>query len=252
MKRSEEAAAVTAPERYRPVRRSEEPGALAAPEGYRPPYLAALLATLAVWAPYALTLAPTTAFWDTSEYIATGHILGIPHPPGNPLFVILARTWDILLSPFGLPVAVRINLFSATMGAFAHGCWFLLAHRVMAFYSESRWFRLIGASAAAVWARQVRGSGDIKTIDVTASRFQFEPATISVSQGDNVRLRLHSADRSHAFAIKAFRVKALIPNGGETVTVEFIADRAGTFAFTCSEYCGAGHSRMKGKLLVVP
>ena len=111
---------------------------------------------------------------------------------------------------------------------------------------------LIGASAAAVWARQVRGSGDIKTIDVTASRFQFEPATISVSQGDNVRLRLHSADRSHAFAIKAFRVKALIPNGGETVTVEFIADRAGTFAFTCSEYCGAGHSRMKGKLLVVP
>src|SRR5688500_13355523 len=148
MKRSEEAAAVTAPERYRPVRRSEEPGALAAPEGYRPPYLAALLATLAVWALYALTLAPTTAFWDTSEYIATGHILGIPHPPGNPLFVILARTWDILLSPFGLPVAVRINLFSATMGAFAHGCWFLLAHRVMAFYSESRWFRLIGASAA--------------------------------------------------------------------------------------------------------
>jgi cytochrome c oxidase subunit 2 len=111
---------------------------------------------------------------------------------------------------------------------------------------------LIGASAAAVWARQVRGSGDIKTIDVTASRFQFEPATISVSQGDNVRLRLHSADRSHAFAIKAFRVKALIPNGGETITVEFIADRAGTFAFTCSEYCGTGHSRMKGKLLVVP
>ena len=110
---------------------------------------------------------------------------------------------------------------------------------------------LIGASAAAVWARQVRGSGDIKTIDVTASRFQFEPATISVSQGDNVRLRLHSADRSHAFAIKAFRVKALIPKGGETVTVEFVADQAGTFAFTCSEYCGTGHSRMKGKLVVL-
>jgi cytochrome c oxidase subunit 2 len=109
----------------------------------------------------------------------------------------------------------------------------------------------IGAMSAAVGARQVRGGGDVKTIDVTASRFQFEPATISVAQGDNVRLRLHSADRSHAFAIKAFHVKALIPNGGETVTVEFVADQAGTFAFTCAEYCGTGHSRMKGRLVVL-
>ena len=110
----------------------------------------------------------------------------------------------------------------------------------------------IGATSAAVWARQVGGGGDVKTIDVTASRFQFEPATISVAQGDNVRLRLHSTDRLHAFAIKAFRVKALIPNGGETVTVAFIADQAGTFAFTCSEYCGTGHSQMTGKLVVQP
>ena len=108
----------------------------------------------------------------------------------------------------------------------------------------------IGATSAALWARQVRGAGDVKTIDVTASRFQFEPAIISVAQGDSVRLRLHSADRSHAFAIKAFRVKALIPKGGETVTVEFVADQAGTFAFTCSEYCGTGHSEMKGMLVV--
>lgn len=108
----------------------------------------------------------------------------------------------------------------------------------------------IGATSVAVWARQATGGGDVKTIDVTASRFQFEPATISVAQGDTVRLRLHSADRSHAVAIKAFRVKAPIPKGGETVTVEFVADQAGQFAFTCSEYCGTGHSRMKGTLVV--
>ena len=88
-----------------------------ADETYRPPYRAALLAGLGVFALYAITLAPTTQFWDTSEYIATAHILGIPHPPGNPLFVVLARAWATLLTPFGLSVAVQINLFSAVQSA---------------------------------------------------------------------------------------------------------------------------------------
>jgi len=115
---------------------------------YRPPYLAAAIAAIAVWLLYALTLAPTTAFWDTSEYIATAHIMGIPHPPGNPLFVVLARAWELLLAPTGLSVAVRINLFSATMSALAHGFWFLLVHRILASFSEARLFRLAGAAAA--------------------------------------------------------------------------------------------------------
>jgi hypothetical protein len=117
-------------------------------EAYRPPYLAAGIAALAVWLLYAITLARTTAFWDTSEYIATAHILGVPHPPGNPLFVVLARAWEVLLAPTGLSVAIRINLFSATMSALAHGFWFLLAHRVLAFFSGDRTFRLVGAAAS--------------------------------------------------------------------------------------------------------
>ena len=115
---------------------------------YQSPYLAAAIAAAAVWLLYAITLAPTTAFWDTSEYIATAHMLGIPHPPGNPTFVVLARAWELLLAPFGLSVAVRINLFSATMGALAHGCWFLVAHRVAASFTRDRRLRLLGASLA--------------------------------------------------------------------------------------------------------
>lgn len=108
-------------------------------------------------------------------------------------------------------------------------------------------------TAAGTRARQEKGSGDVegvKTIDVLASRFEFAPATISVTEGDRVRLRMRSADVAHSLAIKAFRVKALIPKGGETVTAEFVADRAGTFDFTCAEYCGTGHGGMKGKLVV--
>ena len=118
------------------------------PDG--PPYVWALITTLAVGFLYAITLSPTTAFWDTSEYIATGHILGIPHPPGNPLFVVLARTWDVLLTPSGLTVATRINLFSALMGSLAHGLWFMAVYHILGFFSEERRFRIVGALAAVV------------------------------------------------------------------------------------------------------
>jgi len=114
----------------------------------RPPYLEAALAGALVFALYAVTLARTTAFWDTSEYIATGQIMGIPHPPGNPLFVVLARAWSVLLSPFGLPVAVRINLFSAFMSASAHALWFLVVHHILRYFSPDRTFRLIGAAVS--------------------------------------------------------------------------------------------------------
>ena len=117
------------------------------PDG-SPPYGWAAAAAAAVGLLYAVTLAPTTAFWDTSEYIATAHIMGIPHPPGNPLFIILARTWDILLGIFGLSTAVKINLFSALMGALSHGLWFLVVHHILKHFSDDRRFRLIGAFAA--------------------------------------------------------------------------------------------------------
>jgi cytochrome c oxidase subunit 2 len=110
----------------------------------------------------------------------------------------------------------------------------------------------VSATAAGAWARQVNGDvHDVKTIDVMASQFKFEPAAISAVEGDTVRLRLRSGDRTHGIEIKAFRVKSLIPKADEPVTVEFVADRAGAFDITCSEYCGTGHGAMKGKLIVL-
>ena len=94
----------------------------------RPPYGLATLATAAVLAIYVLTIAPTTQFWDTSEYIASAKNLGIPHPPGNPLFVILANVWGQALGFLG-HYALRINLFAAVTSALASGFLFLVAER---------------------------------------------------------------------------------------------------------------------------
>lgn len=89
-----------------------------------------------------------------------------------------------------------------------------------------------------------------KAIEVTASRWHFDPAIIEVDEGDRVTLTLHSADGTHGFAIPEFRVKTTIPKGGAPVTIEFVASRPGTFVFACSEYCGSGHRQMKGRLVV--
>jgi uncharacterized membrane protein YoaK (UPF0700 family) len=110
-----------------------------------PPYLAAALVGLAVFAVYALTLAPTTAFWDTSEYIAAAYVLGIPHPPGNPLFTLLAHVWGAL--PLNSLYAVRINLFAAFTSAASAALWFLVADRWMREVVPLRWARLAAAFA---------------------------------------------------------------------------------------------------------
>lgn len=91
-----------------------------------------------------------------------------------------------------------------------------------------------------------------KSFEVTASRFQYEPDTLEVEEGDAVRITLRSADGTHGFAIKEYKVKKAIPKGGAPVTVEFVASKPGTFSFVCSEYCGPGHREMKGRLVVAP
>lgn len=90
----------------------------------------------------------------------------------------------------------------------------------------------------------------VKTIEVTASRFEYEPERIEVAEGDRVRLTLHSADTKHGFSIPELGVKTTIPKGGAPVTVEFVASKPGTFPFKCSEYCGSGHKKMVGTLVV--
>lgn len=114
------------------------------------PIAGAFLAAVGAFLIYVVTLAPTTAFWDTSEYIATAHILGIPHPPGNPFFVVLAKSWSLLLAPTGLSVAVRINLFAAATSAAASGFLYLVAHRVLAGYFQRPRFARLGAGASAL------------------------------------------------------------------------------------------------------
>ncbi|MGH7562332.1 MAG: glycosyltransferase family 117 protein [Gemmatimonadales bacterium] len=114
-------------------------------EASAPPYRWAALTAAGVFVVYLLTLAPTTAFWDTSEYIAAAKVLGIPHPPGNPLFVMLAHAFGVL--PLAASYAVRINLFAAVTSALSAFLWFLVAERWLRAIVADRGLRLAAAAA---------------------------------------------------------------------------------------------------------
>ena len=93
-------------------------------------------------------------------------------------------------------------------------------------------------------------SPPVKTFEVVARRFAFEPASIEVTQGDRVRLVVTSADGVHGVGIRKFKVNTLVPRGSSPVTIEFTASEAGTFPIVCSEACGDGHEDMRGSLVV--
>src|SRR5436853_2486824 len=113
---------------------------------YRPSYLAAGITASVVFLLYLVSLSPSTAMWDTSEYIAAAYTLGLPHPPGNPLFVLIGRVFSIL--PIAPGVAMRINMLAALCSAGAAAMWFMITERILVGWLPLRWQRVTGASVA--------------------------------------------------------------------------------------------------------
>lgn len=109
--------------------------------------LAVLLVTLAL---YASTAAPTVSWRnggaDSAELVTASYTLGIAHPPGYPLYVLLGKAWSLL--PLG-EVARRYNLFSAACGA--------LAAALVAVLASHLWRRTLSTTHSA-WALGLPGT----------------------------------------------------------------------------------------------
>lgn len=89
----------------------------------------------------------------------------------------------------------------------------------------------------------------VKEFDVVAKQWTFDPAEIRVQEGDKVVLNIESVDVAHSFVLPDFGVDETL-NPGDLVRIEFVADKKGSFSFSCGIYCGEGHNEMNGLLIV--
>src|SRR5690349_8135840 len=109
---------------------------------------------------------------------------------------------------------------------------------------------------------------ETQVIELTAKKYAYSPSSVHVKQGTKVQLKITATDHDHGFKLLAY------PDGsaqsgdaglvftdhqdcwkikkGESVTVEFEAKIPGTYTFKCCNFCGFGHGKMKGQLVVDP
>lgn len=98
----------------------------------------------------------------------------------------------------------------------------------------------------------LRSSFDGRVIDLTGADGSWSRDVIRIKQGERVRVRLTSSDVVHGFALKAYGFMEDEVYPGRVKTIEFVADKAGTFTFTCTVICHVNHRHMEGLLTVLP
>ncbi|MBU0984123.1 MAG: DUF2723 domain-containing protein, partial [candidate division Zixibacteria bacterium] len=96
---------------------------------HRERLLTFLTVTLLSAVVYWITCYPSITWWDSSEYSAAASVLGVPHPPGSLLLVILG--WIATRLVPGISDALTLNLLAGVMGAVACGLVVIAGFRLM-------------------------------------------------------------------------------------------------------------------------
>ena len=112
-------------------------------------FLPPALVFAGTFAVYLYTLCPTVYWDDAGELIAACYTLGIPHPPGHPLYAILGKLFTLI--PVGSP-AMRVNLMSAFFGALTCAVLFQLVRELIEQDEDIKRFAVYGGIVAALAA----------------------------------------------------------------------------------------------------
>lgn len=110
---------------------------------------------------------------------------------------------------------------------------------------------LAAAGLGAAASPGARQDSSPQVVEVFAERFSFSPSEVKTTLGTTLEIRLRSDDTAHGFRIIGTDINLEIPKRGRGVTtVAFTPKDAGRYTFECSKLCGAGHSFMRGVIVV--
>lgn len=91
----------------------------------------------------------------------------------------------------------------------------------------------------------------VQKVNIVAERFSFTPSQIKVKEGTLLEINLTSEDTFHGFRMPSANINQTIPARGRgSVKVVFDAKKKGNYPFECSRPCGAGHTMMRGIIIV--
>lgn len=139
----------------------------------------------------------------------------------------------LLLIMTGLPLGIR---------AYDRAVW---AEKIPA---DAKVFTLTGNTDRGWIVGRVTAYDALRNHDAAAPRAR---PIIRVAKGDKVVFKIMSSDVVHGFSMKdmgIFLTDGIPP--GKVRLVSFVADKAGTFTFSCNAICGANHEKMQGTLIV--
>jgi len=184
--------------------------------------------------------------WSIDRFANIGPLM-----PQNFQLVDIAATGDQMRVLYDMPIGVGEPHYAQIIRADRLQPWQV--------YPEIGW----DPATMAVSPNAINSSDDARIerdgnnveIWMTVVRSHFYPEHVEIKKGDNVTWHLTNLERTpdatHGFAISGYNINLSL-EPGETQTVEFVADRSGTFTYYCTEFCSALHLEMLGYMLVEP
>jgi cytochrome c oxidase subunit II len=112
-------------------------------------------------------------------------------------------------------------------------------------------FLILAAFVCRVTAGQDQGT-QTRKVEITAKKYEFDAPRIEMKVGETIELTLNSLDTKHGFECKELGVAKVTFEKGRAAIVTLTANKPGTYEFKCANFCGMGHGKMKGEIVVSP
>ncbi|MBX3385034.1 MAG: Sec-dependent nitrous-oxide reductase [Phycisphaeraceae bacterium] len=183
--------------------------------------------------------------WSVDRFLTTGPLL-----PQNFQLLDIAGTGTAMPVIYDMPLGVGEPHYAQMIKADKLKSWKV--------YPEIGWnphTQKLDPRAPKKGQEGVTRDGNNVLVKMTAVRSHFFPEHVEVNEGDRVTWRItaieSAQDATHGFCIGGYNINLSL-EPGEFIEFTFVADRAGTYPFYCTEFCSALHLEMMGYFHVKP